>query len=325
MKLVTNNQNSKPKPSNNSKQVDIKNVVKEQAKQVVTKKTQPQMDEKIQVEVKKLEEALSTLGIYYNDEENKKAILDYSKAVSNFKTMLEKQKRHYEALKQYENQDETALAHIENLDKSWVEISNYFESLMSFFINPPSREIFDLLNYSTLLKDVYQSFKDYSKKLNELRIGDQFDLNKNRFEAHLAEIENFEKSVNAKLENTTQIYDNFLNNFTNKQMEKIKNFNEKSAELVKSYDDFLNKKLKFVKGGVYGLVCLNIVFAIVLGILVALCFVKYNELNDLAFISKQLDSVRVIGNEEEFIFEFPNSVKIVDDKENSVKKVIIKN
>ena len=86
MKLVTNNQNSKPKPSNNSKQVDIKNVVKEQAKQVVTKKTQPQMDEKIQVEVKKLEEAQSTLGIYYNDEENKKAILDYSKAVSNFIT-----------------------------------------------------------------------------------------------------------------------------------------------------------------------------------------------------------------------------------------------
>ena len=288
-------------------------------------KENKEFSKNVEVEVKKLNEALEILGIYYNDEENKRAILDYSKAVNNFKELLRKQTNHYEALKRYASDDETILIHINNLDKNNAEILDYFESLMSFFINPPSREIFDLLNYSTLLKDVYQSFKEYSKKFNELRIEDQFNLNKTRFEAHLGEIENFEKSVNAKLENTTQMYDDFLNNFTNKQMEKIKNFNEKSSQLARSYDDFLNKNLKFFQGGVKGLVFLNVAVAIGLGILVALCFVKYNELNDLATISNQLDNISVIQNDKSFIFEFPNDIKIIDNTEKGVKQIVITN
>lgn len=273
------------------------------------------------VEAQKLEEAMATLGIYFDDQENKKAILNYSRAVANFRELIENQKSHYEALARYEADDEIAQKHIEKLHENLNKISNYFESLISFFVSPPSKEVFELTNHAILLKSVYQSFKDFSIKFEELRIDDQFERNKVKFLGHINNIENFESSINSRLESMSNGYEKFLNSFVEKQTTQLNSFNERSRNLAKGYDDFLQKNLKFFKGGVWVLVILNVALALGLGILVALCIIKFNELDDLTAFSDQLDRVSVSQDDKSLTFSFPNETKIIE--ENGVKKVII--
>lgn len=269
----------------------------------------------------KLEESFKALGIEINDE-NKRIVLDYSRTISNFKKLLDAQKNNYVSLKNYMPDNEVVTALINELNKNWEEISKYFETLMSFFINPPSKEIFELTNHALLLKNIYNSLKEFSEDFAKLHIEEQFNGIKNDFEQNLKTINEYQNKLAARLENMAQTYDEFLNKFLDKQTNELDNFNKKSAELAKSYDDFLHKNLKFFKGGTWSLIILNIALAISLGVLTAICFIKNNELNSLIEVGKKFAEISVKQDEQSITLNFPLDAKFISD--NNEKKVILK-
>lgn len=269
----------------------------------------------------KLEESFKALGIEINDE-NKRIVLDYSRTISNFKKLLDAQKNNYVSLKNYMPDNEVVTALINELNKNWEEISKYFETLMSFFINPPSKEIFELTNHALLLKNIYNSLKEFSEDFAKLHIEEQFNGIKNDFEQNLKTINEYQNKLAARLENMAQTYDEFLNKFLDKQTNELDNFNKKSAELAKSYDDFLHKNLKFFKGGTWSLIILNIALAISLGVLTTICFIKNNELNSLIEVGKKFAEISVKQDEQSITLNFPLDAKFISD--NNEKKVILK-
>ena len=210
---------------------------------------------------------------------------------------------------------------------------------MEFFINPPSKEIFELTNYSALLQSVYQAFKNFSTEFEKLNIDGNFKINADRFRKHIDQIENFEKTINAKLETMAKSYDVFLNNFKERYELLLKNFigrqedslkdfnakladfNTKSQNLSKTYDDFLNKKLKFFKGGLYGLIFLCIFLALGAGGLGAFALFQWQEIKSAELISQQIENLEVEVDDKSITFLFSENVKIVD--ENGSKKVIL--
>ena len=268
-----------------------------------------------------LERQFSDLGIVLSDD-NKKVVLDYSKAISNFKKLLDAQRNNYISLKNYMPDNEVVTALINELNKNWEEISKYFETLMSFFINPPSKELFELTNNALLLKNIYNSLKEFSEDFAKLHIEEQFNGVKNDFEQNLETINEYQNKLAARLENMAQTYDEFLNKFLDKQTNELSNFNKKSAELAKSYDDFLHKNLKFFKGGTWSLIILNIALAISLGILTAICFIKNNELNSLIEVGKKFAEISVKQDEQSITLNFPLDAQFISA--NNEKKVILK-
>lgn len=289
--------------------------------EIANKITEPE-NPKQKEELLKIEEAFRSLGIIVNDE-NKRVILDYTKTISNFRKLLDEQKNHYTSLQSYIPDNDVVKAHIQDLDKNWEKISSYFEALMSFFINPPSKEIFELTNHALLLKNVYNSFKEFSEKFEKLHIKDQFDGIKVDFEGNLKVVKDFQNKLENNLENMAKTYDEFLSNFLKKQTKELNKFNDKSQELAKSYDDFLHKNLKFFKGGTWSLIILNIALAIGLGALVAVCFVKSNELENLIAVGKKFAEISVIKQDENSItLNFPLDAEIINNDDE--KKVILK-
>ena len=268
-----------------------------------------------------LERQFSDLGIVLSDD-NKKVVLDYSKAISNFKKLLDAQRNNYISLKNYMPDNEVVTALINELNKNWEEISKYFETLMSFFINPPSKELFELTNNALLLKNIYNSLKEFSEDFAKLHIEEQFNGVKNDFEQNLETINEYQNKLAARLENMAQTYDEFLNKFLDKQTNELSNFNKKSAELAKSYDDFLHKNLKFFKEGTWSLIILNIALAISLGILTAICFIKNNELNSLIEVGKKFAEISVKQDEQSITLNFPLDAQFISA--NNEKKVILK-
>lgn len=290
---------------------------------IVSKNSQNNQNEKRkqmqEIEQTKFEDALKILG-FSIENENKKAILNYSQAVGNFRDLLNQTKKHYSALATYFEDDNSVQAHIKDLDKDWQEISQYFETLMSFFINPPSKEIFELCNHGILIESVYKNFSKYSNQIESLKINEQLSGVKKDFETHIKVVKDFQSVVESNLENMSKTYDEFLTGFLNKQTKEIENFNKKSFELSKTYDDFLQKNLKFFKGGTWSLIILNIALAIVLGILGAYVFVKQDELKNITAVAEQFAEVKV--DKKSLTLNFPQNAQIIDNGE--IKQVILK-
>lgn len=273
-------------------------------------------------EIKKFKEALKILGLYIRDDDSKRAILDYSKVVSNFKKLLEQQQNSYSSIATYAKDNEVILAHIADLNKNLQKISEYFEALMSFFINPPSKEIFELTNHALIIKNVYESFKDFSDKFDALHINEQFDTIGKDFSKHISKIKLYQDNIEAKLENMAKTYDDFLNEFLNKQTKQLDNFNNKSLGLAKTYDDFLHKNLKFFKGGTWSLIILNIALAITLGALGVYCSFKSNELNKLLAIGEQFAEISIKIDEKSINLDFPENAKFIES--GNTKRIILK-
>lgn len=276
---------------------------------------------KDQNQISELEKNLQSLGLLIK-EDNKRAILDYSKVVNDFKELLEKQQNSYNAILNYANKNEVIKVHIKDLSENLNQISNYFEALMSFFTNPPTKEILELTNHALIIKNVYENFKKFSNDFASLHFNEQLENLGKDFSNHIAQIEKYRSLVEIKLENMTQLYDEFLTKFLNKQKSQLDDFNEKSKNLAKNYDDFLHKNLKFFKGGIYGLVILNIALAISLGILGVYCFIKGDELDKLIAVGNQFGEISVNENEKSINLDFPINAKFVDN--GNRKRVILK-
>lgn len=254
----------------------VKRLIKSESKN----KEPVKEDKEVIVEQKSTEESLKNLGIVFEDDNTKKDILNYSKSVLAFRKLLDEQTNLYSSIAEYQKNDELVVQQVTKLDEKNKEIRSYFESLMSFFTNPPTKEEFELINHSLLLNNVYKSFKDFSDSFENLNMKEQFEANKQIFENSLKQLENFSNTIENKLEITAKKYDDFLTNFITKQTDEINKYNEKSKELSEVYNDSLRKNIKFMKGGTAGLLITNTLLAIVLGIIGVLTYLKYENIQN---------------------------------------------
>ena len=108
---------------------------------------------------KEYADKLATIGISFsNQEDGTRVIVDYSKAVDKFANLLKEVNAILQGIKDAYANDESNRLFVTFADGLQEKVSNlreYFEALISFFINPPSKEMLDLTNFSSLMNKTF--------------------------------------------------------------------------------------------------------------------------------------------------------------------------
>ena len=283
------------------------------------------IDKKMADEIAILREKLKNIGIFFDNAE-RKDIFNYSKAVSEFKEILNDQKNLVEGIKVSFASDERVTNAIKPVQENIPKIENFFSAIMSFFIQPPSKEFLELTNASLLMHKIYSDFAKFSEDFNEINLNEQFENQKSLFQKHLLQISNFTRNVDTKLELIAERYKNFGENIAAVQQDQLNTFDTQLKDYVKNSSLAIEKistALKFMKGGLKGLIITSIALCTVSGGLFSYVLLKKQELNDIYAKSKQLESIKVISDNESLIFEFPNNAEII--QKDNVKQVKINN
>ena len=215
---------------------------------------------------------------------------------------------------------------IKPVQENIPKIENFFSAIMSFFIQPPSKEFLELTNASLLMHKIYSDFAKFSEDFNEINLNEQFENQKSLFQKHLLQISNFTRNVDTKLELIAERYKNFGENIAAVQQDQLNTFDTQLKDYVKNSSLAIEKistALKFMKGGLKGLIITSIALCTVSGGLFSYVLLKKQELNDIYAKSKQLESIKVISDNESLIFEFPNNAEII--QKDNVKQVKINN
>ena len=215
---------------------------------------------------------------------------------------------------------------IKPVQENIPKIENVFSAIMSFFIQPPSKEFLELTNASLLMHKIYSDFAKFSEDFNEINLNEQFENQKSLFQKHLLQISNFTRNVDTKLELIAERYKNFGENIAAVQQDQLNTFDTQLKDYVKNSSLAIEKistALKFMKGGLKGLIITSIALCTVSGGLFSYVLLKKQELNDIYAKSKQLESIKVISDNESLIFEFPNNAEII--QKDNVKQVKINN
>lgn len=279
-----------------------------------------------------LSQKYKKLGIIIDNSKSQKDILNFTKTIDNFKNLINTQKNILNDIPSYVSKNDMMEAFSKDSKKNIDEISEFFDIFMDFFSNPPSKEAFELINYSTIINKALIDFNSYgeelkninekiSNRIEKLHLDEQFDKNEQIFKDSLNKLENFSKTTETKINTLSEKYQTFLNNLFETQKNQIDNIGKESNKVIKSYNDFLNKNVKSLKGGYWTLFLVNIVLSIVLGVLVALVFSQKKELDSFISISNKLDNVKLTQKGNKIFFEFPQNIKVVD--KNNVKLVIL--
>ena len=112
---------------------------------------------------KEYADKLATIGISFsNQEDGTRVIVDYSKAVDKFANLLKEVNAILQGIKDAYANDENNRLFVTFADGLQEKVSNlreYFEALISFFINPPSKEMLDLTNFSSLMNKTFNDIK----------------------------------------------------------------------------------------------------------------------------------------------------------------------
>ena len=271
------------------------------------------------------EKALEILGIKLTQDDHKTAILDYSQCVKNFNNILERDKVKRKIIKEsldVEN-NKTTLSAIDDIEKNWDELRDYFKALISFFTNPPSKEIFELTNHNALLNSVYQSFKKFEQDFEDLNLTQNMSSKIRALNDRISELDNFNKQIEAKTEHSFQFYSTFIDELSKNQQEKLSNFIEKTEgikqkmkDLFNSYDKSMSERLKFYKGGSKWLSIISLLLALGCGGLAFFTLSLSNEISTQGAILKQLGDIGVEQTNKEVKFELPKNARYLkkDDK-----------
>ena len=112
---------------------------------------------------KEYADKLATIGISFsNQEDGTRVIVDYSKAVDKFANLLKEVNAILQGIKDaYANDESNRLfvTFADGLQEKVANLREYFEALISFFINPPSKEMLDLTNFSSLMNKTFNDIK----------------------------------------------------------------------------------------------------------------------------------------------------------------------
>lgn len=272
------------------------------------------------------EKALEILGIKLSQDENKTAILDYSQCVKNFDSILEKDKVKRKIVKESlldKDDDKTAISAIDDIEKNWNEMREYFKALISFFTNPPSKEIFELTNHNALINSVYQSLKKFEKDFNDLNLSANMSSKIRGLNDRIAELDNFNQQIEDKIEQGLKFYSNFAEEISKKQEEKLNSYIENTEEITQkmqdlfnSYDKAMSERLKFYKGGSKWLSIISLLLALGCGGLVFFVFMLTSEINKQGVVLNQLGNIGVEQTDKEVKLELPKEAKYIkkDDK-----------
>lgn len=216
-----------------------------------------QIDTKLAEQIDKLQLAFERVGIKLDDSSNnRKDIIDYAKFVNDLNQYFSLQKNSCVALKQqYENKDDLVTSYAKRLSENNDKIKELFELVLSFFVNPPSKEFLDLANHSALFKKLYDDFKNFSDRATGLNLNEILEKHKEIFEKHLDEVSRFQSKIEPQLEHVAKKYKDFTENM-------LKTLNEQLigiTEQIKAYHairDKYEKTTKSLTRGLYALISL---------------------------------------------------------------------
>lgn len=290
-----------------------------------TQESDNKINKKLADEIKNLREQLKEIGIFFDDAD-RKDIFNYAKAKNSFNEILNDQKNLFEGMKVSFSGDERVLNFLKPMEENIPKIENFFSAIMSFFVSPPSKEFLELTNASLLMHKIYSDFAKFSEDFNEINLNEQFDNQKLLFQKHLREIANFTKTVDAKLEFIAERYYNFGNDMATMQQDQLNGFDTQLKDYVKNSKLAIEKistALKFMKGGLIGLIITTVILCIVSGGLFGYAWSKKQELNDIYAKSEQLENIKVITDKENVIFEFPNNAEFI--QKDNVKQIKLNN
>lgn len=301
-------------------------VIKEKGVTIEPPQTDQTTIEELEKEELNFEKALEILGIKLSKDDNKTAILDYSQCVKNFDGILEKDKTKRKIVKESlldKDNDKTAISAIEDMEKNWNEMREYFKALISFFTNPPSKEIFELTNHNALLNSVYQNFKKFEKDFNDLNLTANMSSKIRGLNDRISELDNFNRQIEDKIEQGLKFYSNFAEEISKTQEEKLNNYIKNTEEITKkmqnlfnSYDKAMGERLKFYKGGSKWLSIISLLLALGCGGLVFFVLLLLSEIDKQSVILEKLGNIEVEQTDKEVKFELPKEARYLkkDDK-----------
>ena len=270
-----------------------------------------------------LQNKFKEIGIVFSGEE-RKDVINYSKAIAQLQYLLQEQKQRCENIKKLYEANINFESDIKPLEENVNDIEKFFNVVIGFFTNPPSKEFLDLTNASMIMHKIYKDFKDFSNGFDQMNLSSRFSQQEELFTEHLRKIENFTNTVNTKLEHIAKTYKEFGENVANTQknnMDTLQNEFKKYAEYSSNIVKKLSTALSYTQRSFYVVITLTIMLCIAAGFLVGLSYSKKQEFDNLTTFVSSFEKIKIEEQENALIFKFPKKSQIIDT--NETKNIII--
>lgn len=233
---------------------------------------------------------LANLGITFaNQEDGTRVIVDYSKAVDKFTNSLKEVSGILQGIRDAYANDENNKLFVTFADGLQEKISNlkeYFEALISFFINPPTKEMLDLTNFSSLMNKTFNEIKSinienelencvniiknkteqihneseklfkekiesrlvsYKKRVENIEFEKMLADNETILNDQLKQIDNFTQGLSAKLQNLGDTYLEFAKDLNTRIKDDNSKFLDAYINSVNSSSELLNTSIESFK------------------------------------------------------------------------------
>lgn len=285
----------------------------------------PELKTYIKGETDKILAQFKKIGIVIERGENRRDIVDYSKTVGEFRLLVQESENICEGLQVRFKNNEELCAVLKSLKDTNIAIKNYFDTIMNFFIQAPSKEFLQLTNQNLLIKSVYANIKDFVESYEKLNLKTRFENQEKELNENLNTIQNFNNTIEKRLENIASQYDIFGKNIIENQQKHLQGVDEQ-LELyhnkLTEQKEAIERSKKFINWGVRG-AAIALVLLLLVGVgLGAFIYFENQTLTSMKADIQRLGGVDLIEKQSEFVFEFHSDAKFVDD--GDTKMIILK-
>lgn len=230
---------------------------------------------------------LASLGITFaSQEDGTRVIVDYSKAVEKFTNLLKEVSGILQGIRDaYANDENNKLfvTFADGLQEKIINLKEYFEALISFFINPPSKEMLDLTNFSSLMNKTFNEIKSiniekelencvnaikdkteqiksdseklfkeniesrlvtYKKRVENIEFGKMLEDSEVILNDQLKQIDNFSQSLKEKLQTLGDTYLEFAKDLNTRIKDDNSKFLDAYINSVNSSSDLLKSSIE---------------------------------------------------------------------------------